>query len=53
MSNPLQDKYESAMKVIRECRVNDSDAEKIMGKAYQSLVKAKLAMQIRKKYRGR
>jgi hypothetical protein len=52
LSNPLKDRYEAAMKVVRECRVADSNAEKTAGKAYQNLVKAGLAMQIKKKYRS-
>ena len=50
-SNPLQDKYDAAAKMIRECKVNDSDSERVFGKAYQRLVKAGLAQQIKKKYR--
>jgi len=51
MSNPLQDGYEATAKMIRECKVNDSDSERVFGKAYQNLVKAGLAQQIKKKYR--
>jgi hypothetical protein len=51
MHTVLIEKYEAATKVIRECKVNDTDAERIFGKAYQNLVKAGLAQQIKKKYR--
>jgi hypothetical protein len=47
----LKDKYDSAMKLVREGKVGDSVSEKNAGKAYQNLVKAGLAMQIKKKYR--
>jgi hypothetical protein len=50
-SNPLQDKYDAAARVIRDCKVNDADAERVFGKAYQRLVRAGLAQQIKKKYR--
>ena len=50
-SNPLVDRYDAAAKMIRECKVNDSDSERVFGKAYQRLVKAGLAQQIKKKYR--
>jgi hypothetical protein len=53
MTNPLLDKYEAAAKAIRECKVNDNNAEQALGKAYQNLVKAGLALQIKKKYRMR
>jgi len=51
MDNQLIDKYEATVKVLRECKVNDSDTERVFGKAYQRLVKAGLAQQIKKKYR--
>lgn len=50
--NPLQEKYEAAARVVRECKINDNNAERIFGKAYQKLVMAGLAQQIKKKYRG-
>jgi hypothetical protein len=50
-SNPLVDRYEAAAKSIRECKINDSNSERIFGKAYQKLVGAGLAQQIKKKYR--
>jgi hypothetical protein len=50
--NQLIDKYEAAAKVVRECKGNDNNAEKAFGEAYQNLVKAGMAMQIKKKYRG-
>ena len=52
MNNPLFDKYEQAMKHVRENKVGDAASEKQAGKAYQNLVKAGLVMQIKKKYRG-
>jgi hypothetical protein len=55
-NNPLQDKYEATVKNIRECKAKDnggSVAELEFGKAYQRLVQAGLARQIRKKYRSR
>ena len=52
MNNPLLDRYESAMRHIRDCKVNDNDAERVAGKLYQDMVKAGLVMQIKKKYRG-
>ena len=51
-SDVLKSAYDSAMKIVRECKVADSNAEKRAGKAYQNLVKAGLAMQIKKKYRS-
>lgn len=50
-SNPLQDKYDMAARAVRECKVNDTSAERVFGKAYQKLVRAGLAQQIKKKYR--
>jgi hypothetical protein len=55
-NNPLQDKYEATVKNMRECKAKDnggSAAELEFGKAYQNLVHAGLAMQIKKKYRSR
>jgi hypothetical protein len=51
----LLDKYETACKAIRECLPKDNGgavAELRFGEAYQNLVKAGLARQIRKKYRS-
>jgi len=48
----LYDRYEAAAKAIRECKVADKAAERRFGIAYQNLVKAGLAMQIKKKYRS-
>lgn len=53
MDNTLIEKYEQAMRKVRECRAADVTSEAEAGKAYQALVKEGLAMQIRKKYRGR
>lgn len=53
MNNPLLDKYEQTMKTVRECKTADAASEIEAGKAYQNMVKAGLAMQIKKKYRGR
>lgn len=52
MDKQLIEKYEQAMKHVRECKTGDASAEKLAGKAYQNMVKAGLAMQIKKKYRG-
>jgi len=51
MDNQLIEKYEATVRLIRDCKVNDSDTERVFGKAYQRLVKAGLAQQIKKKYR--
>ena len=48
----LVDRFEATARLIRECKVNDADAERVFGKAYQNLVKAGLVMQIKKKYRS-
>lgn len=50
----LLDRYAASVKKIRECFSKDnggSVAEHNFGKAYQNLVRAGLAMQIKKKYR--
>jgi hypothetical protein len=55
MSSILFEKYDLTAKTIRECKAKDnggSQAEAAYGKAYQALVKAGLAMQIKKKYRS-
>jgi hypothetical protein len=51
----LFDRYESAVKEIRECKAKDNGgaaAELRFGRTYQDLVKAGLAMQIKDKYRS-
>lgn len=48
----LFDRFDLAGKVLKDCRVNDTGAEKNYGKAYQRLVMAGLMLQIKKKYRG-
>ena len=51
----LFDRYESAVKELRECKSKDNGgaaAELRFGRAYQELVKAGLALQIKGKYRS-
>lgn len=56
MTNPreayLLSRYEIASKKMKEAKPADSPSEYEYGAAYQELVKAGLAMQIKKKYRG-
>ena len=51
----LLSRYEATCKELRECKAKDNGgaaAEIRFGKAYQNLVRAGLAMQIKDKYRS-